>query len=257
MSHEPPDREAETFRRLHEHMKAEAHRQESPEELRTLLSSVGETNRRAGFLGWDPAMRARRPLGDPGRAYPRLHPVTADHPRLFISYSWSQDMNLKTGEPDHWADAFAGFLFGRGYDLVYDRDPRNVDKGLSWYDLLFRMNDCNYFVFIITERLLSRFGSSEVGAAAAEWKHAVQGYPDWFTFIGIWRSGTDLPHPFDAANLVDVRSDENRAPWSAPISRMFPAAPQGEWGRPLLPPPHRPPDPPQWPAYVPYSDGQP
>jgi hypothetical protein len=253
MSDEPRDREDQTFRRLHEQLRSRLYRQESPEELRMLLSPVSETNRRAGFQGWDPAMRARRPLGDPGRKFPRLHPITADHPRLFISYSWSQDMNLQTDESDHWADAFAGFLFGRGYDIVYDRDPRNFDKALSWFDLLVRMNDCNYFVLIMTEKLLNRLRSSTSGPAVAEWQHALKAYPDWYTFIGIWRSGDDLPHPFSGVNVVDVRSGKARAPWSRPIARMFPAAAQGEWGRPLLPPPRRPPDPPHWPAYVPYK----
>jgi hypothetical protein len=255
MSDDQPDREDETFRRLHEQLRSRLYRQEAPEALHTLLSAVSEGNRRAGFQGWDPDMRARRPLGDPGRQYPRLHPLTTDHPRLFISYSWSQDMNLRTDEADHWADAFAGFLFGRGYDIVYDRDPRNLDKGLSWFDLLVRMNDCNYFVLILTDELLNRLRSSTSGPAFAEWKHALKGYPDWYTFIGIWRSGTDLPQPFSSDNVVDVRSVSARAPWSKPISRVFPAAPPGAWGRPLLPPPLRPPDPPHWPAYVPYPDG--
>jgi hypothetical protein len=252
VSDEPPDAEDEAFRRLHEHMNLSIYRQTSPEVLELLLSPVHDANRRAGFLAWDPEMLAKRPVGDPGRRYPRLHPVTEEHPRLFISYSWAQDLNLRTEEPDHWADAFAGFLFGRGYDIVFDRDPRNVDKGLSWFNLLTRMNDCNYFIVLITEKYLDRI-PSDVGPAAAEWKHAVTGYPDWFTFIGIWRSGAELPHPLSAANVLDIRSDVRRAPWSEPISHMFPPAAQGAWGHPLLPPPpQRPPDPSSWPAYVPY-----
>jgi hypothetical protein len=252
MTEEPPDAEDEAFRRLREHLRSTVYRETSAEPLKMLLSPVHQANERAGFLSWDPEMLAKRPLGDPGPTYPRLQPITAAHPRLFISYSWSQDLNLRTDEPDHWADAFAGFLFGRGYDIVFDRDPRNIDKGLSWFNLLTRMNDCNYFVAIITEKYLDRLGASDVGAGVAEWKHAVKGYPDWFTFIGIWRSGDELPHPLSRANVVDVRGGDDSAPWSEAISRMFPAAPEGAWGHPLLPPPQRPSDPPHWPAYVPY-----
>ncbi len=226
---------------------------EVPSVIQQLLQRVEVVNGRAGFLAWDPEKIALDPRGDPGPDYPRLRPPTQDSPRLFISYGWSRDETHDAFESDLWVDAFSGFLFGRGYDIVFDRDPRNFDKGLSWVSLLTRMNDCNYFVPIISDEYVERISSPQAaGAVVAEWNHAVKMSPAWLTMIGIWHSGSTLPEPLTEATTVDVRDDG--APWAEGISEMFPPAPPGGRGVPHLPAPERPPDPPNWPKYVPYED---
>ncbi|MBL8740686.1 MAG: hypothetical protein JNK04_06325 [Myxococcales bacterium] len=214
------------------------------------LRRVEEVNRRAGFLAWDPQKLAVDPVGDPGPGYPRLHPATPASPRLFIAYGWSRDQTHDAFETDVWIDAFAGFLFNRGYDIVFDRDPRNFAKGLNWLQVLTRMNDCNYFVPIVTEQWVARVTSaSPVGPAPAEWKHAKSFFPARLTMIGVWRSGL-LPEPLRAENTVDVRAGE--MPWADAISDMFPEAEPGKKGVPKLAAPQPLPDPPQWPKLKPY-----
>jgi len=161
------------------------------------------------------------------------------------------DEVYETYDEDLWVDAFAGSLFNRGYDIVYDRDPRNFEKGLTAEDLIVRMNDCNYFVPIISKSYLERISTpGPVGSAEAEWNHARQFPPTMLTFIGIWRSGSELPEPLTLANTVDVR--QYASPWGEPIEKMFPDPIPGERGVPSLPAPVRPPDPPHWPKYQPY-----
>jgi hypothetical protein len=226
---------------------------EAPSVIQQLLQRVEAVNRQAGFMAWDPEKIALDPRGDPGPDYPRLRPPTQDSPRLFISYGWSRDETYGTYESDLWVDAFAGFLFGCGYDIVFDRDPRNIDKGLSWFTLLTRMNDCNYFVPIISNAYVERISSQQAaGAVVAEWNHAVEMSPRWLAMIGIWHSGSILPEPLTETNTVDIRDDPS--PWAAGIAEMFPPAPPGGRGVPNLPAPERPPDPPNWPPYRPYEN---
>jgi hypothetical protein len=224
---------------------------ETPLVIEQLLQRVEVVNRRAGFMAWDPEKLALDPRGDPGPGYPRLRPPTQDSPRLFISYGWSRDETYDAFESDLWIDAFAGFLFGRGYDIVFDRDPRNFHKGLSWTALLVRMNDCNYFVPVISDAYIERISSpNPVGAVVAEWNHALKMFPEWLTMIGIWHSGSPLPEPLTEANTVNVR--DNPSPWGTEIAEMFPEAPADGRGVPKLPAPKRPPDPPHWPKSRPY-----
>ena len=226
---------------------------ETPSVIQQLLQRVEAVNKQAGFMAWDPEKLALDPSGDPGLDHPRLRPPTPDSPRLFISYGWSRDETYETFDSDLWVDAFAGFLFGRGYDIVFDRDPRNFGKGLNWFSLLVRMNDCNYFVPIISDEYMERISSPQAtGAAMAEWNHAVKMSPEWLTMIGVWYSGSTLPKPLTDANTVDIRDDPS--PWAESIGDMFPPAAAGARGIPQLPAPERPPDPPQWPKYVPFEN---
>ena len=225
---------------------------ESPSVIEQLLQRVEDVNRQAGFMAWDPEKIAADPRGDPGGEYPRLRPPTKESPRLFISYGWSRDQTHDAFESDLWVDAFAGLLFGRGYEIVFDRDPRNFDKDLSWPAVITRMNDCNYFVPIISGAYVERISSPEAtGAVVAEWNHAVRLFPEWLAMIGIWHSGSVIPKPLTKANTVDVRDDPS--PWAVGIEEMFPTATPGRHGVPQLPSPERPPDPPHWPTYRPYG----
>jgi hypothetical protein len=218
-----------------------------------LLRRVELLNQRAGFKAWDDERVIEDPVGDPGLAYPRLTPVSPASPRLFISYAWARDEEqVDDYEFDLWVDAFAGHLFNSGYAIVFDRDPRNFGKGLTAPAIVTRMNDCNYFVAVITEPYARRVSDPEsTGAGPMEWRHALGGYGTFFRFIGIWHSGSVLPDPLTAADTVDIRADP--LPWADPIREMFPPAPPGARAVPRLAPPDRPPDPPGWPAYIPYA----
>lgn len=246
------------FEQLRAQRAASIARQTDSESTKRVVTRVDTVNRRAGFLAWDPKKIAAQPVGDPGPRYPRLRPLTAGAARLFIAYSWARDDVHNVFESDLWVDAFAGFLFNRGYDIVFDRDPRNFDKGLNWFTILTRMNDCNYFVPIVDEAYVQRVSAPNgTGPVVAEWKHATKFFPQRLTFIGIWRSGEVLPAPLTKANTIDVRMTPGRdaaggAPWATPIAAMFPETPPGKVGVPRAPTPVLLPDPPQWPAYEPY-----
>jgi tetratricopeptide (TPR) repeat protein len=213
-----------------------------------LLKRAKELNDRHGFLAWDPEKLERDPGGDPGPGFPRLAPPTAQSPRLFLSYAWARDdPQYMEGayESDLWMEAFAGTLFGRGYDIVYDRDPRNADKGLSDIHVLRRLYDCNFFVPVFTELYAGKIAddSPATSAVAAEWnlarELAERGY---LTFVGMWRSGEPPPAPLDQDNTFDMRE---AAPWGR--DDVFPAAAAGRRAVPGVPAPDRPPDPDDWP----------
>lgn len=239
------------FQHLRDQRDASLKQQLDKTSLEEVLKRAQTVNKRFGFLAWDPEKLAQNPVGDPGPGYPRLTPPTAESPRLFISYSWSRDEIHRTYESDLWVDAFAGWLFGRGYNIWFDRDPRNLETGLNWFQVLTRMNDCNYFIPIITDQYIDRVTSANgVGPLVAEWKHAQKLFPNFLTFVGIRRSGSKLPEPLTVSNTVDVR--DNPAPWSEPLEEMFPVAAPGRHAIPRLPPPDRPPDPPHWPKFQPY-----
>jgi hypothetical protein len=219
------------------------------ETTKLLLKRVEEVNRQSGFLAWDPEKIKANPISEPGIEYPRLTPPTAESPRLFISYSWSRDTTYGTYESDLWVDAFAGGLFGRGYNIYFDRDPRNSDKGLSWFQILRRMNECNYFVPILTDGYIQRVTDPKaVGPLISEWKYATKLYPDYITFIGVKQSGLQLPEPLTLKNTIDLSDDEWGSPWGDAITAIFPSG-----GIPKVPPPGKAiPYPPDWPAFKPY-----
>jgi hypothetical protein len=219
--------------------------------LEQLLARAKEINDRQGFMAWDPGRLAEEPDGDP--MTPRLSPPTPTEPRLFISYVW------EPGEHEQWMEAFVGNLFNTGYDIVYDRDPRNGDGRLSAAALQIRMMDCNVFVAVLTETYVERVAggawdggtwSGSTGASGGEWGRAIRlSEGGYLTFIGIRLAGERLPQPLTEANAVDARSDST--PWDGPIGEMFPPASPGGRGVPRIRLPDRPPDPEQWPKYQP------
>jgi hypothetical protein len=212
---------------------------------------------RSGFMAWDPQRLKAEPMGDPGPHVVRLPPPTPTAPRLFIAYAWMQDdPNQLDGayENDMVTYAIAGGLFNRGYQIVFDRDPRNLDKGLNEIDVLRRLYDCNYFVPIITKHYLEKIapGTPTRNMVGAEWDLTCQlADAGFLIFAGIWLSGDALPPPLNAANTVDAREGSNFTPEL--ISRFPPAAP-GAHGIPWLPAPHRPPEPADWPVFDPGND---
>ena len=236
--------------RLHDEVER---RRESSTIVPLLLRRAKELNDRHGFLAWDPEKLERDPAGDPGPGFPRLTPPTAGSPRLFLSYAWARDdPQYMDGayESDLWMEAFAGTLFGRGYDIVYDRDPRNADKELSDIHVLRRLCDCNFFVPVFTELYAGKIADDApmTSAVAAEWYLARElADAGFLTFVGMWRSGDPPPAPLGEHNTFDMRE---AAPWDR--KDVFPAAGAGERAVPGVPAPDRPPDPEDWPRPVPY-----
>jgi hypothetical protein len=114
------------------------------------------------------------------------------------------------------------------------------------------MNDCNYFVPIISDAYVERICSpNPAGAVVADWNHAVTRFPEWLTMIGIWHSGSPLREPSDRGEYCG--RPRQPVPWGPGIAEMFPEAPTGGRGVPKLPAPCGPPDPPGWPTYRPYE----
>lgn len=236
--------------RLHEEIDR---RREAGTIVPLLLKRAKELNDRQGFLAWEPEKLAHDPGGDPGPGFARLTPPTAQSPRLFLSYAWARDDPQQMEgayESDLWMEAFAGALFGRGYDIVYDRDPRNADKGLSDIHVLRRLYDCNFFVPVFTELYAGKIADDALAtsAVAAEWNLARElaggGY---LGFLCVWRSGDPAHAPLDEHNTFDMRE---AAPWGR--DDVFPAAAGGVRAVPGVPAPDRPPDPDDWPTPLPY-----
>lgn len=211
-----------------------------------LLKRSKALNDRAGFMAWDPKRLASDPVGDPGPHVVRLSPPTPAAPRLFLAYAWSQDDPSQLDgayEQNMLMEAFAGHLFNTGYEIVYDRDPRNLDRGLNEIHVLRRMYDCNFFVPVVTERYLAKTvpTSPGRGMVGAEWDLACQlAAAGFLSFIGVWLSGDALPEPLTVGNTVDLRSLNIFDP---ALNVMFPPAAAGAHGVPRHPSPQRPPVP--------------
>ena len=219
-----------------------------------LLKRTKILNERTGFLGWDPERLAAEPDGDPGPAAVRLSPPTPESPRLYLAYAWSRDDPSQLDgayEQDMLMDAFAGRLFNAGYEIIYDRDPRNLHKGLSEIHVLRRLYDCNFFVPVVTERYLAKIApvATTRGMVGAEWDLACQlASAGFLSFIGVWLSGEPLPDLLNGVNTIDLRDLDNFGP---KIAEMFPGATAGRHGVPKLAARPRPQEPTDWPKYTP------
>ena len=218
-----------------------------------LLERSRQLADRTGFLTWRPDRLAADPVSDPGPQVARLSPKpTPQEPRLFIAYAWNRDDPSRLDgayESDIVTYAIAGNLFNRGYRIMFDRDPRNLDKGLDDIHVLRRLYDCNYYVPVVTARYVEKVArSAPPSLVKAEWELAGQlrdaGY---LVFAGILLAGQVLPPSLDASNTVDVRQGGNLSP---ALVEAFPDAPPGGVGIPRILAPERPPEPADWPAHA-------
>ncbi|GIJ57445.1 hypothetical protein [Virgisporangium aurantiacum] len=110
------------------------------------LRAPRESNQQWGVLTWDPDLLDQDQQAEAAGEEP-IRAVGS--PRLFLSYRWSHAVDTSGG-----LDFFAGALFGRGYDLVFDRDPRHLDKHLTAYDVLLLLYGCTHFVPLLTDELV-------------------------------------------------------------------------------------------------------
>jgi hypothetical protein len=159
-------------------------------------------NRRAGFLTWNPATL------DAGA--PR---AIRDGPRLFLSYRWSQEIEVNTA-----VDSYASRLCDLGYDIVFDRDPRHLDKQLNATDVLLLLPGCTHIVLLVTDEL-AEFARGRPHDPPSpldlEWDLAQQ-LTD-LRWLGIWHAGDELPSPLTPDRVADMR--ENPV---GPMTPLFP-----------------------------------
>jgi len=167
-------------------------------ELAKQLRSAQEFNRRWGVKTWQ--LDTEAPLEVPDSS---VQILAGAFPRLFISYRW------ESAEHESWMDFFAGDLFHRGYDVVFDRDPRRFTQEIELDELLAMMSTCQLFVPVITtgyvQRIMART-AKEGGPVRQEWELALQlGAQKKLGFIGVWRCGDVAPAPFTPDNVADFR----------------------------------------------------
>jgi TIR domain-containing protein len=136
---------------------------------------------------------------------------------LFLSYRWG-DALLES-----WVDFFAGDLQGRGYDVVYDRDPRHLSKPRDVVRLVAQLAECRFFVPILTGEYVvrARGEGTDDGWVYDEWRAATSlAAAKRLTFVGIWHSGSELPAPFTPESVVDLR---DLARYHERMDETFPA----------------------------------
>ena len=153
-------------------------------------------NRRAGFLTWNPeVLEAEMAAGDPL--------VIRDSPRLFLSYRWSQAIEVNTA-----IDHYASRLWDLGYDIVFDRDPRHLDKQLTATDVLLLLPGCTHIVLLVTDDLVE-FARGRPHASPTpldlEWDLAER-LTD-LRRLGVWHTGDELPPPLTHDSVADMREN--------------------------------------------------
>jgi hypothetical protein len=167
------------------------------------LNMPARMGERHGKLIWDLELIAEeRADARAGTPLPRA----LGAPRLFLSYRWADGPY-----PDLTPYETAGTLHMRGYDLVFDRDPRHVDSGRTADDVLGLMEGCTHFVGCINEELSAYFAVSRQGPEAAldrEWALAQRlalRSPGVRPFA-FWFDGETLPANAQGWPIVDLRS---------------------------------------------------
>jgi hypothetical protein len=179
------------------------------------LRYPGERTRAQGVLAWDRELIQQDLAAE--RQYRKI-PSPIGAPRLFLSYRWSDLSTMQR------IDFFAGSLFNRGYDIIFDRDPRHIDKGLKPGDLLLFLPSCTHFVALLTEEYTRRIigeDQNKTSPACQEWAWAAR-LSNRFRrpeFMGIWLSGERLPNPFTVQNVLDFRESGSA---SRLTDRVFP-----------------------------------
>jgi hypothetical protein len=173
-----------------------------PRGIELALRYPKQSNERAGFRTWapellDPEMEAEAAGQEPV--------VVPGSPRLFLSYRWSEEIEL-----NQIVDHYASTLFQLGYDIVFDRDPRHLDKQLTAADVLLLLPGCTHYVPLVTGELvafLERPREEPRSPLDLEWELAsrLRRRPEPMRWLGIWCSGDTLPAPLTPAAVTDVR----------------------------------------------------
>jgi hypothetical protein len=127
-------------------------------------------------------------------------------PRLFLSYSWTHDDDII-----FWVEEFAGWLFNRGYDIVFDRDPRHAAKGFTSDDVLVLLAGCSQMIAIVTDGYQERISDPKLTSPAcqefalAPMLYRLNKQP---TLLGLWVQGERLEPPFSERWVKDARDED-------------------------------------------------
>jgi hypothetical protein len=174
----------------------------NPRSIGFALQIPNLLGRRYGKLSWSPELlEEEREAAANGTALPRA----LDAPRLFLSYRWSDRPT-----DDLLIDEVAGGLHMRGYDLIFDRDPRYLDADRDAADVLSLMRECTHFVPVLNGELCRYLGQRRSGPKSAldlEWELArkLTRKADGLRWVTLWFDGERLPRALAARPRVDLR----------------------------------------------------
>jgi hypothetical protein len=172
--------------------------------VKAYLSRPAILSRQYGRCFWDPELVEQDAEAErAGRHLPR----PSGAPRLFLSYRWTYDDD----DLGSWVEEFASWLFNRGYDIVYDRDPRHVEKGFSSNDLLALLPSCSQMIALVTDGYQGRIRDPhQTSPVCQEFALAPRLYSAIRQprLLGLWIHGEHLYPPFSSDWIVDVRDYE-------------------------------------------------
>jgi len=179
------------------------------------LSAPARVSERAGVLIWSPDLLEQDLQAEAANL---LLPAITGAPRLFISYRWHE----VPGE-DTLVDMLAGRLYGHGYDIIFDRDPRLAAKGLDAEGVRDLMRGCSHFLPVVTESLRDYLDGPRQTPPSAldhEWdlgRRLARRQPP-LKWLGLWTDGERLPRALARRPHVDLRTSPLEA-----LDAVFPA----------------------------------
>jgi hypothetical protein len=134
----------------------------------------------------------------------RLPPIIGA-PRLFISYRWHE-----VPSEDTMVDLLAGRLYGHGYDIVFDRDPRLAAKGLDAEGVRELLRGCSHFLPVVNGSLHEYLAGPRRMPPAAldlEWdlaRRLARRRPP-LEWLSLWTHGKRLPRALARRPHLDLR----------------------------------------------------
>jgi hypothetical protein len=164
----------------------------------------GFLSRQFGRLFWAQELLKQ---GRRSRTHRPPPPRPGGAPRLFRSYRWAYDDD----DLSDWVEEFASWLFNRGYDIVYDRDPRHIDKGFTSNDLLALLPSCSQMIVLVTDAYHERIRDPrQTSPACQEFALAPRLYRAIRQprLLGLWIQGEQLHPPFSSDWILDVRDND-------------------------------------------------
>ncbi|MEO8133381.1 MAG: hypothetical protein ABI831_05350 [Betaproteobacteria bacterium] len=177
-----------------------------PRSVDFALHAPSRISRRHGVLAWSPDLLEQDLQAE---ADGEILPAIIGAPRLFISYRWSDEVS-----EDTLVDFLVGGLYGRGYDIAFDRDPRVRDRGLNADDVLGLMHGCTHFVPVVTDELrryLARRRTGPQSALDREWALArkLSQPRNGLRWLSLWMHGERLPRALATRAHVDLRDNHD------------------------------------------------
>jgi len=179
------------------------------------LSAPARVSDRAGVLIWSRDLLEQDLRAEATNVQ---LPAITGAPRLFISYRWSDEIS-----EDTLVDMLAGRLYGHGYDIVFDRDPRLAAKGLDAEEVRDLMRGCSHFLPVVNGSLRDYLDGPRPAPPSAldlEWdlaRRLARRRPP-LKWLSLWIDGERLPRALAHRLHVDLR----KSPLEA-LDAVFPA----------------------------------